>query len=66
MSKVKVAPSILSADFAKMAEAVGIADLEKIVHLLESACTNTIFNWDTELAFFTVTALQQDCSASSR
>jgi putative ATPase len=43
-----------SAYGAKMAEAVGIKELEKFLRLLESACTNTIFSWDTEIAFFTV------------
>jgi putative ATPase len=43
-----------SAYGAKMAEAVGIQELEKFLRLLESACTNTIFDWDTEIAFFTV------------
>ena len=44
-----------SAYGAKIAEAVGAKELEKIVRLLESACTNTIFSWETELAFFTIT-----------
>ena len=29
-------------------------ELEKIIHLLENAATNTIFNWQTEFAFFTI------------
>jgi putative ATPase len=43
-----------SAYGAKIAESVGTKELEKIVRLLESACTNTIFSWETEFAFFTV------------
>ena len=39
-----------------MAEALGSKELEKIVRLLESACANTIFDWESEVAFFVITA----------
>jgi putative ATPase len=45
-----------SAYGAKMAEAAGPKELEKIVRLIESASVNTVFSWETELAFFTVSA----------
>lgn len=53
-----------SAYGAKIAESVGTKELEKIVRLLESACTNTVFSWETELAFFTITdAAEKDATA---
>ena len=45
-----------SAYGSKMAEALGSKELEKIVRLLESACANTIFDWESEVAFFVITA----------
>ena len=38
----------------RMQESLTTEDLEKIIHLLENAATNTIFNWQTEFAFFTI------------
>ncbi|MBQ5471155.1 MAG: AAA family ATPase [Treponema sp.] len=35
-------------------EAVGQTDLQKLIYLLENACQNTIFTWQTENAFFTI------------
>ena len=43
-----------SAYGAKMSEACGNADLQKIVNLLIAACDKTIFEWKSEVAFFTV------------
>ena len=43
-----------SAYGSKMAEALGVKELEKIVRLLESACGNTIFDWENEVAFFVI------------
>lgn len=37
-----------------MAKVIGDASLPKISSLLESASENTIFNWETEIAFLTV------------
>lgn len=37
-----------------MVQAVGVNDLQKMITLLESAAQNQIFNWQTEMAFFTV------------
>ena len=44
-----------SAYGAKMAEAIGNETLEQLRALLTSAATKTLFNWQTEIAFFTVT-----------
>ena len=38
----------------KMQEAISTEELEKIIHLLENATTNSIFNWQSEFAFFTI------------
>ena len=38
----------------RMQESLTTEELEKIIHLLENAATNTIFNWQTEFAFFTI------------
>ena len=43
-----------SAYGAKMSEAVGTADLQKIVNLLIAACDKTIFDWKSEISFFIV------------
>ena len=43
-----------SAYGAKMSEACGNADLQKIVNLLLTACDRTIFEWKSEIAFFTI------------
>lgn len=43
-----------SAYGAKMSEACGTADLQKIVNLLITACDRTIFEWKSEIAFFTI------------
>ncbi|MBQ9494790.1 MAG: AAA family ATPase [Treponema sp.] len=43
-----------SAYGSKMAEALGVKELEKIVRLLESACGNTVFDWENEVAFFVI------------
>ena len=43
-----------SAYGAKMSQACGNADLQKIVNLLISACDKTIFEWKSEIAFFTI------------
>ena len=43
-----------SAYGAKMAESCGTADLQKIVNLLIAACDKTIFEWKSEIAFFTI------------
>ena len=53
-----------SAYGAKIAESTGSAGLGKIVRLLESACTNTIFSWETELAFFTITDAEKTSSTT--
>ncbi len=43
-----------SAYGAKMYETIGKNDLQKIVNLLLAASENTLFNWHTEIAFFSV------------
>ena len=43
-----------SAYGAKMSEAVGNADLQKIVNLLIAACDKTTFDWKSEISFFIV------------
>ena len=43
-----------SAYGAKMCSAVGSADLQKIVNLLISACDKTVFDWKSEISFFTI------------
>lgn len=43
-----------SAYGAKMSEACGNAELQKIVNLLITACDRTIFEWKSEIAFFTI------------
>ena len=43
-----------SAYGAKMSEACGNAELQKIVNLLLAACDRTIFEWKSEIAFFTI------------
>ena len=45
-----------SAYGAKMCEAVGTADLQKIVNLLLAACSKTIFNWKSEITFLRISA----------
>ena len=45
-----------SAYGAKMYEAVGGADLQKIVNLIIAASEKTIFNWKTEIAFLKIEA----------
>ena len=37
-----------------MSEACGNADLQKIVNLMLAACDRTIFEWKSEIAFFTI------------
>ena len=43
-----------SAYGARIADALSSKELEKIVRLLESARENTVFNWESEIAFFTI------------
>ncbi len=43
-----------SAYGAKMSEACGNAELQKIVNLMLAACDKTIFEWKSEIAFFTI------------
>ena len=43
-----------SAYGAKMSEAVGNTDLQKIVNLLIAACDKTTFDWKSEISFFIV------------
>ena len=43
-----------SAYGARIAEALSSKELEKIVRLLESARENTVFDWESETAFFTI------------
>jgi len=43
-----------SAYGARIAEALLPKELEKIVRLLESARENTVFDWESETAFFTI------------
>ena len=43
-----------SAYGAKMCEACGSSELQKIVNLLITACDRTIFEWKSEIAFFTI------------
>ncbi|MCQ2590652.1 MAG: AAA family ATPase [Treponema sp.] len=45
-----------SAYGAKMQEAVGTSDLQKIINLLETASDNTLFNWKNEICFFTISS----------
>lgn len=45
-----------SAYGAKMIEAVGSADLQKIVNLLLAACDKSVFNWKTEVTFMRIIA----------
>lgn len=45
-----------SAYGAKMFEAVGKPDLQKIINLLISSCEKTIFDWNSEISFFIVEA----------
>ena len=43
-----------SAYGAKMCEAVGTSDLQKIVNLLLAACSKTVFNWKSEITFLRI------------
>ena len=43
-----------SAYGARIARSLSPKELEKIVRLLESARENTVFNWESETAFFTI------------
>ena len=43
-----------SAYGAKMCQAAGSAELQKIVNLLLAACDKTIFEWKSEISFFTI------------
>ena len=43
-----------SAYGAKMCQAVGSQDIQKIVNLLLAACEKTIFEWKSEIAFFMI------------
>ena len=43
-----------SAYGAKMSQACGNADLQKIVNLMITACDRTLFEWKSEIAFFTI------------
>ena len=43
-----------SAYGARIADALSSKELEKIVRLLESARANTVFDWVSESAFFTI------------
>ena len=43
-----------SAYGAKMCQAVGSAELQKIVNLMLAACDKTIFEWKSEISFFTI------------
>ncbi|MCR4948927.1 MAG: AAA family ATPase [Treponema sp.] len=43
-----------SAYGAKMCEAAGSAELQKIVNLMLAACDKTIFEWRNEISFFTI------------
>ena len=45
-----------SAYGAKMSNAVGNGDLQKIVNLLIAACDKTSFDWKSEISFFIVEA----------
>lgn len=40
-----------------LAEKIGAAEIEKIVKLIETASQHMIFDWNTETAFFTVSAI---------
>ena len=37
-----------------MSEAAGAAEIQKIVNLMLAACDRTIFEWKSEVAFFTI------------
>ena len=43
-----------SAYGARIARSLSVKELEKIVRLLESARENTVFDWESETAFFTI------------
>ena len=43
-----------SAYGSKMYDACGGAELQKIVNLMISACDRTLFEWKSEIAFFTI------------
>ena len=43
-----------SAYGSAIAKSIGEASIQKISTLLENACENTIFNWQTEIAFLTI------------
>ena len=43
-----------SAYGAQIARSLSPKELEKIVRLLESARENTVFDWESETAFFTI------------
>jgi len=43
-----------SAYGARIARSLSPKELEKIVRLLESARENTVFDWESETAFFTI------------
>lgn len=43
-----------SAYGAKMCQAVGSLEIQKIVNLLLAACDKTIFEWNTEISFFLI------------
>ncbi len=49
----------------RMAEAVGNAELEKIVRLLENAAVHTVFDWRTEIAFFSVSGPEHKAPAQT-
>jgi putative ATPase len=44
-----------SAYGSKMCQVTGGADLQKIVNLLLAACSETVFDWKSEISFLTLT-----------
>jgi len=51
-----------SAYGSKMCEAIGNADLQKVVNLLLAACDKTIFNWKTEMTFLKISSAAENTS----
>ena len=43
-----------SAYGSKISEALGSADLQKLINLLLAACEKTLFEWKSEIAFFMI------------
>lgn len=51
-----------SAYGAKMCEAIGTADLQKIVNLLLAACSKSIFTWKSEVTFLKISLAAENQS----